>query len=263
MCHRQCMLQSFAATTHDPHLHYLAQRCAGRCMAWDLIPRGRSPWLSEGAGAEKWEGHWFTTASDVDKSRLGYHDSRCPLRNDRDNDLSPTTRIVCQSQVFDSNKKAWLQACCGRLQEMQCKETEVRKMLKWALSIEQMQSVLSSGSWIPAHCGSKHVVDPWSIGQRAVDCTRLYSPSHVVQRVGNLCRDLQLLLEGILLSAVLGDLFSMKKPSRQTLGFVPANIRLTFPEQTQEQEDEEDAQMDEDTHHLPVLQNFGQHFPIL
>ena len=261
MCHRRCMLREWAEVTQDERLHEWAQHCAGRCGAWDLIsPAKATGQLITLRGIpEWWQGHWFSRNSEVDRSRFGYHDGSCPLRDDR-NRLTAFSPYLCKSEVFDSKKREWLQKCSRRLQKLLFGTMSTKHLAQAALGIECMKAVLQDERWIPRLCQAQHLVDPWLIRPMQIECTRQSQESLVVRAVEDLLGELQALVEVISLTAVLGDLFSAKKPSRHTLstlGTVTVPIVRVMATRDQAIYAQEDQGMEKETEQLVVLESLG------
>ena len=243
MCHNHCMLREWANLTQDPCLKTHAERCAGRCVAWDLLPSDQPA-----GDAKLWEGHWFTNNEEVDRTRLGYHHSACPLRGDR-NVLAPHEIFTCRSEVFGTKKKSWLRRCCLRLQQIDFQKVD----MKLALEIEMIKEVLGDENWIPELCGAEHLVDPWLIHPISVDCVRQKRASHVCRNIKDLLAELELLHSAMMLSSVLGELFSGKRPSLRKLNPVPVPD-VVIPMSSEQEEAE--IQMDD------VVESFGCNYYI-
>ena len=98
-CHATCMLRQFYTQTGDWRFKQKADRCAGRCVAWDLCQEGASN------SAEWWHGWQFVKNQDIDMKILGLHAEHCPLNGLR-NIFQPSYMLRCGAIVLKQSENS-------------------------------------------------------------------------------------------------------------------------------------------------------------
>ena len=98
-CHATCMLRQFYTQTGDWRFKQKADRCAGRCVAWDLCQEGASN------SAEWWHGWQFVKNQDIDMKILGLHAEHCPLNGLR-NIFEPSYMLRCGAIVLKQSENS-------------------------------------------------------------------------------------------------------------------------------------------------------------
>ena len=206
MCHKTCMLQVWYRETGDEMFQERARVCGGRCMAWDIL----SP-ESLTDDAEQWNGHFFRHCRDVVGVRLGYHDPRCPLREERNTSNHKVRIKNCEKPVLDTRQAQWIrkvQATLSGIEKFTAMQTT--DFLKMSLRVECILHVLKAHAWGSSGCAAQHVVDPFNVSPLTVHCQRKGDSFSVTRALQHVRRELLTLFEVLSTAVVLGGRFSAK-----------------------------------------------------
>lgn len=203
-CHATCMLRQFYTQTGDWRFKQKADRCAGRCVAWDLCQEGASN------SAEWWHGWQFVKNQDIDMKILGLHAEHCPLNGLR-NIFEPSYMLRCGAIVLKQSENS-LSVAFQRLHKYftEISTADLNEVLIVRLRLEAIVGVIDK-ALSRCTCRAQRFVDPWHFGNtRTYTCSSQCSNPTVTKQLTLARAQIQMALDCLTTSAVLNHLLQRK-----------------------------------------------------